>query len=60
MHISVACVLGHLKEELAWATDKWLWFINTTVLLKTIVPLRIQLFYFKTTLYFKTIFSLTG
>ena len=23
------CVWSHLKEELAWAVDKWLWVINT-------------------------------
>ena len=34
-------VLRHLKEELAWATDKWLWVISNTVLFKTVTPLRI-------------------
>ena len=30
-----------LKEELAWAIDKWLWVIINTMLLKTVIPLRI-------------------
>ena len=31
----------HLKEELAWAIDKWLWLIINTILFKTVIPLRI-------------------
>ena len=27
------CVSSHLKEELAWAADKRLWVISTTMLL---------------------------
>ena len=27
-------VSSHLKEELVWATDKWLWVISTTMLFK--------------------------
>ena len=27
-------VLSHLKEELAWAVDKWLWVISVIKLLK--------------------------
>ena len=27
-------VLSHLKEELAWAADKWLWVISTKMLFK--------------------------
>ena len=26
---------SHLKEELAWAVDKWLWVISAIMLLKT-------------------------
>ena len=33
-------VLRHLKEELAWATDKWLHIISTIVLFKTVIPVR--------------------
>ena len=29
-----------LKEELAWATDKWLQVINNIILFKTVTPLR--------------------
>ena len=28
------CVLSHLKEELAWAIDKWLRVISTIMLFK--------------------------
>ena len=34
------CVLRHLKEDLAWAIDKWLQVINNKMLFKTVVPLR--------------------
>ena len=27
-------VSSHLKEELAWDTDKWLWAISTIMLFK--------------------------
>ena len=27
-------VSSHLKEELAWAVDKWLWVISTIMLFK--------------------------
>ena len=27
-------VLSHLKEELAWAADKWLWVISSIMLFK--------------------------
>ena len=30
------CVLSHLKEELAWAIDKWIRVIGTIILLKSI------------------------
>ena len=26
------CVSSHLKEELTWAVDKWLWVISTVML----------------------------
>ena len=29
------------KKELAWAIDKWLWLMTDTVLLKTVIPLRV-------------------
>ena len=34
------CVLRQLKEELAWATDKWVWVISKILLFKTVIPLR--------------------
>ena len=33
-------VSRHLKEELSWAIDKWLWVIMNSVI-KTVIPLRI-------------------
>ena len=43
--VSVVYVNVHvskrLKEELAWAIDKWLWAISNKMLLKTVIPLRI-------------------
>ena len=30
------CVLRHLKEELAWAIDKWLWVISSKMLSEAI------------------------
>ena len=42
--MGVACVdihiSKHLKEELAWATDKWLWVISNIMLFKIVIPLR--------------------
>ena len=32
-------VLRHLKEELAWAIDKWLWVISNKMFFKTVIPL---------------------
>ena len=32
--------LGHLKDELAWAIDKWLWVTSNKMLFKTVIPLR--------------------
>ena len=29
------CVSSHLKEELAWAVDKWLWVISIIMLFVT-------------------------
>ena len=34
------CALGHLKDELAWAIDKWLWVTSNKMLFKTVIPLR--------------------
>ena len=34
-------VLRRLKEELAWAIDKWLRLIINIMLFKTVIPLRI-------------------
>ena len=35
------CISRHLKEELAWATDKkWLQVISNIMLFKTVIPLR--------------------
>ena len=33
-------VLRCLKEEQAWARDKWLWIIINMVLFKTLIPPR--------------------
>ena len=33
-------ILEHLKEELAWAIDKWLWFISN---MKAVIPLNKKL-----------------
>ena len=41
------CVSSHLKEELTWAIDEWLWVINTMMLFKnskSSKELRIKLF----------------
>ena len=34
------CISRRLKEELAWATDKWLWVIRNVMLFKTVMPLK--------------------
>ena len=34
-------VSRHLKQELAWAIDKWFRVISNTLFLKTVIPLRI-------------------
>ena len=31
------CISSHLKEQLAWAVDKWLWVISTIMLFKKAV-----------------------
>ena len=31
-----------LKEELAWAIDKWLWVVSNKMLFKTNIPQRIM------------------
>ena len=36
------CVSRHLKEELAWAIDKWFQATSNKMLFKTVVPLRNQ------------------
>ena len=33
-------VLRHLREELSWVVDKWLWVISNKMLFKTVIPLR--------------------
>ena len=38
--MGVVSILRHLKEELAWPTDKWNQVIGNIVLLKTVIPLR--------------------
>ena len=35
MYVNV-CVSRHLKEELAWAMDKWFWVISNKMLFKTV------------------------
>ena len=35
------CISRCLKEELAWAIDKWLQLIINTMLFKTVISLRI-------------------
>ena len=29
-----------VKEELAWAIDKWLWVFSSKMLFKTVIPLK--------------------
>ena len=33
-------VAKSLKEELAWAIDKFLWVVSNKILFKTAIPLR--------------------
>ena len=35
-------VSRHLKQELAWAIDKWLQVISNAMLFKTVLPLRLN------------------
>ena len=35
-------VSRRLKEELAWATDKWLQVISNIMLFKTVIPLKLK------------------
>ena len=35
-------VLRHLKQEVAWDRDEWLRIVSTTMLFKTVIPLRIK------------------
>ena len=48
-------VLSHLKEKLAWAADKWLWVISTTMLFKNSYSIKgtkeYNCFKFKTILF---------
>ena len=37
VYVGIVCILRHLKEELAWATDIWLWVIRNIVLFKTVM-----------------------
>ena len=37
-------VSSHLKEELTWAINKWLWVISTIMLFKSTKELRIKMF----------------
>ena len=39
-------VSRHLKEELAWAIDKWLRLIINIMLFKTVIPLRYVCLYY--------------
>ena len=32
--------IEEFKEELAWATDKWLQVVSNKMLFKTVIPLR--------------------
>ena len=45
--MGVACldvirISSNLKEELTWATDKWLGVISNIMLFKTVILLKIQ------------------
>ena len=52
------CISNHLKEDLAWATDKWLWVISIIMLFKKqlystkkLKELKSSFFKFKTILF---------
>ena len=49
-YMSVLWISEYLKEELPWATDKWLWVINM-MLFKTVVKWSRKLLKFSTTLF---------
>ena len=34
VYVGVVCISRLLKEELAWAVDKWLWVISNILLFK--------------------------
>ena len=36
------CKLRHLKEELAWCIDKWLWVISDKTIFKTVIPRKLK------------------
>ena len=38
--MGVVCIPRHLKEELVWVTDTWLWVISNVILFKLVIPLR--------------------
>ena len=40
VYVYVVHILRHLKEELAWAKDKWLWVISNITLFKMVILLR--------------------
>ena len=35
-YVGFSHIGSHLKEELAWAIEKWLWVISNTMLFKTV------------------------
>ena len=41
-YVNILRVLRRVKEELAWAIDKQLWLIISTMFFKTVMPLRIK------------------
>ena len=45
------CMSKRLKEELAWAVDKWLQVVSNKMLFKTVIPKEKSHFKFKITLY---------
>ena len=38
-YVGIVHISMHLKEELAWATDKWLRIISNIMLFETVIPL---------------------
>ena len=50
MYVNVR-ISKSLKEELAWAIDKWLQLISNKMLFKIVIPLRNQRIKLKATLY---------